>query len=588
MNLISFESKHTTEPIQKQKTVKDFDFSFSGKHIESPFLQILKDISQNSEPLPSPSNPFGYQDGSGYDTDRNASEFRSLSSDKEYKESSGWKNISGDEYNRETSEYKTNSLDEEEEEAKKTEKEPEDTKGFGENIHSNGQGMIRNLDYNKNAVVVSEGVSSDKKTGDSDLSRNTLANSGNTKTEKEESDTKKVLRENGTEESIRSKKESLDGFEKKILTSKDLLEKLSDKISKLKSEDTDAKNTPSESRSEISESKESGDGNKLFPSSKNSKTGTEKLLSEKIQDTSLKSSEITEDKTNADNKQEKTNQNTEGKIRLERNFQREDGSQKENLQVDKRETSSKEISSREPQSREGSGEKPESNIRPEMNRWDLRKERLRQEKPSQASGNSAISGSKELSGIQSKNTGGESSQNGKEGDAGSWKMDFAKNLSGSKVASKDSSFSESSSLTSQKEIKENLEKLIKTAKIQIINQGKSQAEIRMNPEELGRMILKISVNKDKVEGKIFVESESVKSALQADMGQLKEDLKNNGLHLQSLSIDVTLDQEKQFADRKSGFQHEKGIHRKNEEAEKREANTELERVSSDSLLDIVA
>jgi len=87
-----------------------------------------------------------------------------------------------------------------------------------------------------------------------------------------------------------------------------------------------------------------------------------------------------------------------------------------------------------------------------------------------------------------------------------------------------------------------------------------------------------------VEGKIFVESESLKLSLQSDMPQLKEELKQQGLRLESLEIDVAFREDQDFAERSQESREFRGLNKAKEE--KAESPEPIKR--SDALLDIIA
>lgn len=87
-------------------------------------------------------------------------------------------------------------------------------------------------------------------------------------------------------------------------------------------------------------------------------------------------------------------------------------------------------------------------------------------------------------------------------------------------------------------LKQNIDELIKQARFDIVQNGKSSAEIIMNPKEYGRLALKVTVDGDKVEGRILVESEELQKSLQNEIQTIKENLKESGLDLQALLIDL--------------------------------------------------
>lgn len=99
-------------------------------------------------------------------------------------------------------------------------------------------------------------------------------------------------------------------------------------------------------------------------------------------------------------------------------------------------------------------------------------------------------------------------------------------------------FAEKTSKPKETALKQNIDELIKQARFDIVQNGKSSAEIVMNPKEYGRLTLKVTVDGEKVEGRILVESEELQKSLQNEIQTIKENLKESGLDLQALIIDL--------------------------------------------------
>lgn len=99
-------------------------------------------------------------------------------------------------------------------------------------------------------------------------------------------------------------------------------------------------------------------------------------------------------------------------------------------------------------------------------------------------------------------------------------------------------FAEKTSKPKETVLKQNIDELIKQARFDIVQNGKSSAEIVMNPKEYGRLTLKVTVDGEKVEGRILVESEELQKSLQNEIQTIKENLKESGLDLQALIIDL--------------------------------------------------
>lgn len=67
---------------------------------------------------------------------------------------------------------------------------------------------------------------------------------------------------------------------------------------------------------------------------------------------------------------------------------------------------------------------------------------------------------------------------------------------------------------------------------------RSEMVIRLKPEELGRLELKIELHNDEVTAKFNVASQAVKEALEANLEDLKMALKDRGFEITNLAIDV--------------------------------------------------
>ncbi|MCE9501911.1 MAG: flagellar hook-length control protein FliK, partial [Leptospira sp.] len=143
----------------------------------------------------------------------------------------------------------------------------------------------------------------------------------------------------------------------------------------------------------------------------------------------------------------------------------------------------------------------------------------------------------------------------------------------------------------REQFKNSLNELVRHAKLNIVENGKSTAQISLNPKELGKLTLNISVLKDTIEGKIFVESETIKNLIMSDLNLLKNELKAAGLNLEILQVEVRqesfadgfLDSEKKF--RESMEKNDRAISGK-QNAETADDEFISQRNSSRNLIDI--
>ncbi|PJZ69686.1 hypothetical protein CH373_08625 [Leptospira perolatii] len=112
-------------------------------------------------------------------------------------------------------------------------------------------------------------------------------------------------------------------------------------------------------------------------------------------------------------------------------------------------------------------------------------------------------------------------------------------------ARSESSKPSSTNTVDRNAMRENMQRLVQSARLHIVENGKSEATLRLNPQELGRVSLRISVEEDRVQGRIVVESEEVKKLFSKDLEQLRKEFKDQGLILESLLVEV--DEVGQFA-----------------------------------------
>lgn len=91
---------------------------------------------------------------------------------------------------------------------------------------------------------------------------------------------------------------------------------------------------------------------------------------------------------------------------------------------------------------------------------------------------------------------------------------------------------------------------------QSVKTGKSEMLIRLTPEELGKVELKIEVHKDQVIAKMNVASQMVKEAIEANLSDLKSSLKDKGYDV--TSFDVNLSDHSQESDARQYRQGSKG------------------------------
>ena len=86
--------------------------------------------------------------------------------------------------------------------------------------------------------------------------------------------------------------------------------------------------------------------------------------------------------------------------------------------------------------------------------------------------------------------------------------------------------------------KENLVKeLVDKAKL-TISKGKNEMELKLKPEQLGKLSMKIATEEDGVIGRITVENDVVKQVIEANLNTLKDSLQQQGIKVQGFQVDV--------------------------------------------------
>ena len=103
--------------------------------------------------------------------------------------------------------------------------------------------------------------------------------------------------------------------------------------------------------------------------------------------------------------------------------------------------------------------------------------------------------------------------------------------------------------------KQLIEQIVNKAKL-IIDDNKQEIKIRLKPEILGELMLKMEVEKGTVLAKIMVDNYRTKELIEANLYQLKEDMKENGLKIKTFQVFVGTNEDFQRENRQ-GFNFKK-------------------------------
>lgn len=71
-----------------------------------------------------------------------------------------------------------------------------------------------------------------------------------------------------------------------------------------------------------------------------------------------------------------------------------------------------------------------------------------------------------------------------------------------------------------------------------ILKGKNEMDIKLMPENLGKLSIKIGLNEGSLTGRIYAENYSVKQAIEANLNQLRDSLEEQGLNIAGLEVHI--------------------------------------------------
>lgn len=95
-----------------------------------------------------------------------------------------------------------------------------------------------------------------------------------------------------------------------------------------------------------------------------------------------------------------------------------------------------------------------------------------------------------------------------------------------------------------------------------VNENGTMLKMKLQPEELGNVQLKLSLQKGVVLAELKVENELVKAAVESNLDQLKQNLSNRGFQVSQVSVAVDLNNKDQTASNFNQQQHQQNNGRK--------------------------
>jgi len=80
--------------------------------------------------------------------------------------------------------------------------------------------------------------------------------------------------------------------------------------------------------------------------------------------------------------------------------------------------------------------------------------------------------------------------------------------------------------------------LVQKARVNLQSDGASTASIRLNPRTLGQMTLNLQVQQNQVHAQVIVESEAARKLVQNELEHLRQELRAQGVNVESVAIRV--------------------------------------------------
>lgn len=121
----------------------------------------------------------------------------------------------------------------------------------------------------------------------------------------------------------------------------------------------------------------------------------------------------------------------------------------------------------------------------------------------------------------------------------------------------------------------------------MMNDGNSEMKIKLKPEHLGQLQLRISMENQLISARFVAESEQVKAIIETNLVDLEKMLNENGVQVQNLQVSVGGDQNESNLFQQRSRNGSNGS-RWGSEVQESEVIAESAPLASDSLLDVIA
>ncbi len=153
-------------------------------------------------------------------------------------------------------------------------------------------------------------------------------------------------------------------------------------------------------------------------------------------------------------------------------------------------------------------------------------------------------------------------------------VDFAEILQGADT-NKSSEIAEIKSLDKVQATKV-VEQIITKAKVVLVD-GKSTMEMKLNPENLGKVAVKLISENGNLKGTFTVENVAVKEALEQNLISLRQELTDSGIKVDKIEVSLASSNEnKEFSDNEGNSEQ---FNKRNKKRSRFSLNTEIEGIS---------
>ncbi len=124
------------------------------------------------------------------------------------------------------------------------------------------------------------------------------------------------------------------------------------------------------------------------------------------------------------------------------------------------------------------------------------------------------------------------------------------------------------------------QQMVEQARVRMGSDGRSTAQIRMNPEHLGRMHLDLVMKDNVITGKLVVENQQAFKMIREDIDNLRQELARHGIQLDNLSVKTRESLQSQMQQENRQSMNFQGQNLENGNSQQREGNSPSEKMEN--------